>query len=199
MRNAMNNKPSFQDSHLLALTAACLAMAAFGCRKTDSLGSVREGGADGVGKDGNGCQSTGANPSKCDAPPAPDASPDTAADGSACGAAVQESRSTAPRPVVVRTLFPFAERIAKTHAQRSSPTAPATAKPPSTVRVVPAPRRSSTWALASPWPTLHQTRAASTRWTPMSMPPGIPSGGGAFTGRARTWPQPARRGAPTRG
>src|ERR1017187_5217193 len=92
--------------------------------------------------------------------------------------AVRESRSTTPRPVVVRTLFPCAERIAKTHAQRSSPTAPATAKPPSTVRVVPAPRRSSTWALASPWPTLHQTRAASTRWTPMSMPPGIPSGSG---------------------
>src|ERR1017187_5217192 len=88
MRNAMNNKPSFQDSHLLALTAACLAMAAFGCSKTDSLGSVREGGADGVGKDGNGCQSTGANPSKCDAPPAPDASPDTAPDGNACGAGV---------------------------------------------------------------------------------------------------------------
>jgi len=84
----MNNKPSFQDSHLLALTAACLAMAAFGCSKTDSLGSVREGGADGVGKDGNGCQSTGANPSKCDAPPAPDASPDTAPDGNACGAGV---------------------------------------------------------------------------------------------------------------
>ena len=48
----MKNKPSFQDLHLLTLTAACLAMAALGCSKTDSLGSVSDGGKDGVGKDG---------------------------------------------------------------------------------------------------------------------------------------------------
>ncbi len=84
----MNNKTGFQDSYLLALTTACLAMAAFGCSKSDSLGSVRDAGTDGIGKDGNGCQSPGANPSTCDTPPAPDSSPDRAPDGIACGAGV---------------------------------------------------------------------------------------------------------------
>jgi hypothetical protein len=39
----MNNKTGYRNSHLLALTTACLALAAFGCSKTDSLGSVRDG------------------------------------------------------------------------------------------------------------------------------------------------------------
>ena len=49
----MNSKRSFQDWHLLALTAACLALAAFGCSKTDSLGLVSDGGKDGKSEEPN--------------------------------------------------------------------------------------------------------------------------------------------------
>jgi hypothetical protein len=84
---AMNNKTSFRNSSLFALTTACLALTASGCKaKSDSIGSVGgdAGSADGTGKDGNSCQSTAANPSKCDASwgpevsVIPDAAPDTA-------------------------------------------------------------------------------------------------------------------------
>ncbi len=53
MRNAMDNKISSRNSRLLALSTVCLGIAAFGCSKSDSLGSVRDGGTDGIGKDGN--------------------------------------------------------------------------------------------------------------------------------------------------
>jgi hypothetical protein len=75
MRNAMKNKTRFQNSTLIALS--CLTLTTLACTQSDSLGQVgrKDGGSDGSGKDGNGCQSTNGNPSTCDAPPAPDVSP----------------------------------------------------------------------------------------------------------------------------
>jgi hypothetical protein len=52
----MKDKTSFRNSSLLVLAAACLAMTAFGCFKTDSLGLAADsdGGAD-AGSEGNAC------------------------------------------------------------------------------------------------------------------------------------------------
>jgi hypothetical protein len=102
----MNNKPSFHTSNLLALTTACLALTAFGCTKSDSLGKAgNDSGAD----SGKSCQSTGANPSTCDAAWGPEVSqgPDTScqstgANPSKCDAAwgpeVSQGPEASPAP-----------------------------------------------------------------------------------------------------